>query len=193
MTKKLLIVGHPDISKSSFNKSMLEGVEEISNLTIHYIPQNYKYDIETDLEMISKFDKIIIQFPFIWYSAPVHLKQWLNDIISSITYKTTYSKENGKMKLILESNPNFKKQYSIEGKKIGLVITTAGASEYYKHDGFNEYTIEELARPFARMFRYCNAEYQTPFVHYSSKPQYLVDDKIKAEDLKAYVDFIKTF
>lgn len=178
--KKLLIVGHPNImgphieTKSFFNKAMLEKVKDLPNLEIHYLGESL--DVLKEQALIMNYEKIMFQFPFMWYSVPAKLKNYFDKVLCyGFAFGTNYK---------------------LEGKKFMVAITTAGAEEYYKHGGFNKYTIEELLRPIERTFEYCKSIYCKPhFVIHGAKP--FENGGISQEDfqkkLEEYKQFVEKF
>lgn len=172
MKKTLLIIGHYDISKSVFNKQMINAVQDLPNVKIHYIEDNF--NVEEEQALLLQYDKIILQFPFLWYAAPARLKNWL-DTVWSFGFA-------------------FGTNYKLEGKKGTIAITTAGAEEFYKHEGYNKYTIEELTRPFERTFEYCKMTYQKPcFVIHFAKPNIGISQEELEKKLIEYKKFVQSF
>ena len=44
---------------------------------------DFKINVEHEQELIETHDRIVLQFPFYWYSSPALLKQWEDDVIKA--------------------------------------------------------------------------------------------------------------
>lgn len=98
--KTLIIVAHPNINESFINKRWIEELNKYPHK--YYVHQLYEVypdeniNINIEQQLIEKFDKIVFQFPFYWFSSPPLLKKWL-DIV--LTYGWAYGSKSGyKMK-----------------------------------------------------------------------------------------------
>ena len=84
MMKTLIIAGHPDLSSSVANATILGELEkalpesEIRKLGELYPDGNI--DIEAEQKALLEADLIVWQFPFWWYSMPWLMKKWLDEV-----------------------------------------------------------------------------------------------------------------
>ncbi len=84
MKNILIISGHPDLSHSVGNATILNEVAsalpdaEIRRLDALYPDNNINVSAEQDA--LLKADIIVWQFPFSWYSLPGLMKLWLDDV-----------------------------------------------------------------------------------------------------------------
>ncbi|WP_220728397.1 NAD(P)H-dependent oxidoreductase [Apilactobacillus xinyiensis] len=130
--KTLVIIAHPKYDNSmtqGFLKSCQKDIDSVDWLVLNREYPSYNFDVIKEQERLSKYERIVFQFPLYWYSAPAILKQYEDDVLTrSFTYKT----EDG----------------VLNGKELGIV-TTLGEPIYHYHDGHNEaFTIDELMKPY---------------------------------------------
>ncbi|MCP3797217.1 NAD(P)H-dependent oxidoreductase [Paenibacillus sp. CH40] len=127
----LVIVVHPDLAQSRINKRWAQELKKQSDVTIHNLYEVYpdeQINVAQEQELLEQHDRIVLQFPFYWYSTPSLLKKWLDKVL---TYGWAYGSEGGKL----------------QGKELLIALSAASVEENYQHDGRNRYTIEELLRP----------------------------------------------
>lgn len=132
MKKKLLIVAHPNMNASFFNKGLLESVKNTQNFTVHQLYSLYpdfKINVKKEQDLLIANDVIIFQHPLQWYSCPALLKLWIDEVLA---YGFAYG-EGGN---------------ALHGKEWRSVVTSAGGDLDYLSGGNAGYTISELMRPF---------------------------------------------
>src|SRR5690625_7830283 len=91
--KTLVLVFHPNLSESRGNLRLVEEIKKHPNATVHNVYEAYsdeKIDIQKEQQLVEEHDRIVLQFPFYWYSAPPLLKKWLEEVI---TYGWAYGTE----------------------------------------------------------------------------------------------------
>ena len=82
--KTLIISGHPDLSTSVANQTILEELEKaLPDAEIRKLDQLYPdavIDVEAEQKALLEADLIVWQFPFWWYSLPWLMKKWLDEV-----------------------------------------------------------------------------------------------------------------
>lgn len=140
----LIISGHPDLSQSFANSTILNEVKKLApEFNINDLSGNYpdfKIDVEAEQAKLLEADVIVWQFPIQWFSTPAIFKKWLDDVlVHGFAYGST-----GKF---------------LKDKKVILSVTIGGdAHEYAKDDRFG-HTIEEFLVPLIETVPYCNMIY----------------------------------
>ena len=79
MAKVLILFAHPALEKSRVNKRLIRAVENIDNITLHDLYEEYPdfdVDIKREQKLLTEHEVIILHHPFYWYSTPALLKQW---------------------------------------------------------------------------------------------------------------------
>ncbi|MDO5035566.1 MAG: NAD(P)H-dependent oxidoreductase [Porphyromonas sp.] len=86
MTKTLVIVGHPDLSKSKINKAWVEALRphEGADLKVHLLAEAIRedgtFDLDAEQALLSQYDRIVLQFPLYWYMPPAIMKEWMDTV-----------------------------------------------------------------------------------------------------------------
>ncbi|TLS48569.1 NAD(P)H-dependent oxidoreductase [Paenibacillus antri] len=133
MTNTLVIVAHPRLAEGSrINKKLVEAVASIEGVTVRDLYRTYpdeRIDPEAEQRLLEAHERIVLQFPFWWYSSPHLLKKWTDEVL---TYGWAYGPGGDKLR----------------GKSLGLAVSTGGAESAFQAGGYNQYTMSELTRPF---------------------------------------------
>jgi putative NADPH-quinone reductase len=168
--KTLALVFHPNLTASRANRRLTEEMEKQVNVTVHRVYEAYpneKIDVATEQRLLEEHDRIILQFPFYWYSTPPLLKKWEDEVL---TYGWAY-----------ESNGN-----KLHGKELLIAVTTGAAEESYSPDGNFKYTLPELLRPLEVTSNLIGTYYLTPYILYGVNQQ---SDEQLEQGAKEYVTY----
>ena len=80
----LLIAGHPDLSQSVANATILEEVSAaLPDITVRKLCETApdgRFDIAAEQATLAGVDLIVWQFPFHWYAMPWFMKKWLDEV-----------------------------------------------------------------------------------------------------------------
>ncbi|TLD82710.1 flavodoxin family protein [Helicobacter sp. MIT 11-5569] len=145
----LLIFAHTFWEDSKVNKALLESAKSLNNLTIHNLSttyKDYKIDVESEIALLQKADRIIFQFPLFWFSTPSLLKEWEDRVLSAIFHS---------------DNPKL-----LEGKTFSIITTALGEESSY--DGSDGYGINALLSPINNAFFYLGAKVEEAFCIFSA-------------------------
>lgn len=74
--------------------------------------------------LLEAADRVILQFPFYWYSSPALLKEWEDEVITA--------------------GWAYAGAHALKGKELKLVVTTGSDAAKYRKDGEYSHTMEEL-------------------------------------------------
>lgn len=130
--KTLIIVAHPKIAASKVNRTFVDAIARKPDVTIHQLYETYpdwNIDVAREQALLLAHDRMVLQFPFYWYSSPPLLKKWFDDVLM---YGWAYG-SNG---------------IKLHGKELMVAVTTGGPSDSYRPGGYNQFTLPELLRPF---------------------------------------------
>lgn len=84
--KTLVVVGHPHLEKSVINRAWCEYIQANSeelNVMIRVLSEHCEekgFDIKKEQEILSEYDRIILQFPLYWYMVPSIMKEWMDTV-----------------------------------------------------------------------------------------------------------------
>ncbi|MGG3308371.1 NAD(P)H-dependent oxidoreductase [Paenibacillus lautus] len=168
--KTLVLVFHPNLSTSRVNQRWAEEMEKQDGVTLHYVYEAYpdeKIDVAAEQRLLEQHDRIVLQFPFYWYSSPSLLKKWEDAVL---TYGWAFGSEGDKL----------------QGKELLIATSTGVAIEGYSPEGTVRYTVPELLRPLQATSDLIGTSYLTPYVLYGA-PQ-LSDEGIE-QSAKDYVSY----
>lgn len=140
----LVLLAHPDINESKANSALIAAVQGLAGVQVINI---YKepFQASTYTEAFRKADVIVFQFPFYWASAPHLLKKWCDEIFGSV-----------------------QKDPDVKGKKLMVATTTGSEYEAYRSGGRNQFTMDELLRPYQMLANHSGMVWTTPFVVYGA-------------------------
>ncbi|WP_419767084.1 NAD(P)H-dependent oxidoreductase [Arcobacter sp.] len=167
--KTLIILSHPNLELSKFNKSLINGIKHLNNLTIRHLDSLYgsdtkAFDVEAEQNMLLEHERIIFQFPWYWYSSPAMIKAYQDEVL---TYGFAYGNQGDKL----------------FGKKFKIVTTIGGPDYSYQEGSWNKKSINELLSPFQVMASLTGMTYTKAFkVHGVAA----MDDEELASKVKEY-------
>lgn len=169
--KTLVIVAHPNLEQSRVNRAWMNRLQQEENVTVHNLYAHYptfEIDMEIEQQQLLEHDRIVLQFPFYWYSSPALLKQW-QDVV--LKYGFAYGSQGTKL----------------QGKEFMLAISSGGPAEAYRAGGYNHYSMSELTRPFQATANLCGMHFLPSFLLQGMMS--LTEEKLQenSEALAAYV------
>jgi putative NADPH-quinone reductase len=168
--KTLVLVFHPDITNSRINRRLAEEMDKQKNVTVHHVYEAYpneQIDVAAEQRLLEEHDRIVLQFPFYWYSTPPLLKKWEDEVL---TYGWAYGSNGDKL----------------HGKELLLAVSAAGIEEYYTPSGRHKYTVQELLRPLQATSNLIGTCYLTPFIVYGA---WQLSDEQLEQSAKDYVSY----
>ena len=84
--KTLVLVFHPHLEKSQVNRKLMDIANETGDVTVidEYAEYpDFHINVEREQKLIESHDRIVLQFPFYWYSSPALLKQWEDAVLQA--------------------------------------------------------------------------------------------------------------
>jgi len=144
----LIQFAHPAIQKSRVNRALVAAARDLEGVTVNDLYTRYPdfmIDVRHEQRLLLDHDVVVFQHPFLWYSSPALLKEWLDLVLE---YGFAYGSGGT----------------ALRGKAMGNAITTGGSHEAYRHGGHNRFEIAELLAPFDQTAHLCGMRYLPPFV-----------------------------
>ncbi len=152
--KTLVIVIHPNMEKSRINRRWVEELQKYPDqITVNLLFQEYpdeKIDIRREQRLLLEHDRVVFQFPFYWYSGPYLLQKWEEEVLA---FGWAYGPGGAKL----------------HGKELVLAVSTGGAETAYRGEGYNNFTMSELLRPFQNLASLTGLKYLSPFIFHGAK------------------------
>lgn len=146
MDKNVLILSaHPGIANNSKAcAALFDAVKDLPKVRVMDLSK-IPATVENYYESVKAASVIVLQFPFWWGSAPAILKTWIDTLMLG-----------------------FLEDPGMRGKHL-LVATSVGSGpEVYRAGGSEQFTVDEILRPFQVMAIYSGMTYLTPFVLYGT-------------------------
>lgn len=160
--KILHLVFHPDLSASRVNNAWKKSLEKSKDITVsrdlYAEYPDFQIDIAREQADLLAHDRIVIQFPFYWYSVPPLFKKWIDDVFA---YDFAYGSKGDKL----------------SGKELQIITSVGGPEESYMPGGYNSFSVTEYLRPIQQTAHLCRMVYLPPmWMHGSVAAD---DDKIQ--------------
>ncbi|KRE89161.1 NADPH oxidoreductase [Frateuria sp. Soil773] len=161
--KILLLAAHPDLARSRINRLWFESLSALPNVTARDLAQvggpQMRFRREQEHDLLLAHDRIVMQFPFHWYAAPAVLKAWIDEVYSD---GFAYGQGGDKLK----------------GKELLLATSTGGPADSYHAGNFNNFSMDELLKPYQQTALLTGMTYLRPFVFHGMA--LASDDEINA-------------
>lgn len=155
MPKTLILVFHPDFSHSRANRALVKAAAEISGTETVDVQSAYpdaKIDTDAEVERLLAAERIVLQFPIQWYSAPPILQAWQNAVLTRMFYMN-YETEGRRL----------------EGKPLLLAVTAGNTPSAYTPQGANLFPLEEILNPLRATANRCGLGWNKPFIVYEAR------------------------
>ncbi len=150
MKKTLIVSGHTRLSHSAANRAILEQLVDLPNVAVTDVRTNYpegQIDVAAEQEGLREASLIILQFPFIWYGMPAHMRSWMEAVFA---HGFAYGEGGG----------------ALRNKRLLLSITLGGSKEAYSNNGQHRHPVESFLRPLEMFAAYCGMIYLPPVYSY---------------------------
>ncbi|QXJ23003.1 NAD(P)H-dependent oxidoreductase [Actinomadura graeca] len=167
MTRTLVVLAHPDFGASRVNAALADGIRDLPCITVHDLYAAYpdlRIDVPHEQRLLADHERVILQFPFYWYSVPPLLKKWLDEVF-----------ERG-----WAYGPGGE---ALRGKRLGLVTTVGGGAALYRPDGLNRFPVTDLLLPWDATANLTGMDYEPPFVVHGAAS---IGDEELAEQVRHY-------
>ncbi len=172
--KILVLVFHPNLNESRINRRLVEEIQKLEGDQV-IIRNEYELypdghiDVLAEQTIVEQHDRIVLQFPFYWYSSPALLKEWQDQVLS---FGWAYGPNGNKL----------------HGKELLVAITVGSASERYGRRNPVGYSPVELLSPFDATSSLIGVKYLEPFVLMGVSENY--SDCQLESDAKRYAEYV---
>jgi glutathione-regulated potassium-efflux system ancillary protein KefG len=146
--RTLVLLAHPDLASSRVNSALADAVRDLEGVTVRDLAAvrgPHGFDAAGEQRLLVGHDRLVLQFPWYWYSVPGLLKEWMDQVL---TYGFAYGSAGT----------------ALHGKTLQVVTTTGGPGDSYRSGGYNRFTMAELMRPIDATAHLCGMPLADPFV-----------------------------
>jgi glutathione-regulated potassium-efflux system ancillary protein KefG len=161
--KTLVLVGHPEYDNSQTAAFLRQAQVDLNMVDWQVLQPTSSFDTMTEQQRLMKYDRIILQFPMYWYSAPAIMKQYLDEVLTV-------------------NFVDLRRDGCLKGKELGIVVTLGDPLKDYQSGGREDVSLSELLKPyqsiahkagmrFLSSFPIAQFAYMTP----QAKQQLLID------------------
>ena len=152
MRKTLILIFHPDLSRSNANAMLAAAASSLPDTEILDMQALYpdgRIDADVETARLLAAERIVLQFPVQWYSTPPLLKAWQDAVLTRMFY-IRYDSEGRQ----------------IEGTPLLVAATAGNVPEAYAPDGANLFPLAELMKPLRATANRCSLPWFEPFFVY---------------------------
>ncbi|QCI67114.1 NAD(P)H-dependent oxidoreductase [Phreatobacter stygius] len=152
--KTLILVFHPDLARSKANAALVAAANRLDDVEIVDMQALYpsgSISVDTEVRRLIAADRIVLQFPVMWYSPPPILKSWQNAVLTHMFY-IAYEDE-GRL---------------IEGRPLLVAATAGNLPAAYAPEGVNLFALTNLLRPLQSTAHRCGLVWAEPFTVYEA-------------------------
>lgn len=142
LEKRLLICGHPNLSRSKFSSNLITSVDR-DVLDLHILadhPTNMPFNPTKEMQRIARAKDLVLVFPIHWYGPPSLLVRWTEDAL-------------------LPSGDLEAKKF-LCNKSITFIVSTGGKKSEYTIKGKHERPVLEYLNSICMTFKYFGAKEQ---------------------------------
>src|SRR5215212_8334762 len=144
----LVIFAHPVLERARVGPGLLaaaEGAAQVEVRDLYELYPDFTIDVDVEQEALGRHQRLVLQFPLFWYSAPALLKEWLDQVL---THGFAYGASG----------------LALKGKVLACAVTAGGGSAPHQTHGHDQAGIEALLRPFHDTARLCQMRWAKPFI-----------------------------
>lgn len=172
MIRTLVILAHPDMSRSRISRRWADAIRAAGDITLHDLYAHYpggQIDGAAERQLVTDHDRIVLQFPLTWYSCPPLLSVWQTEIM-----KRGWAYGPGGRALRL--------------KTLGIAFSTGSNGRDYAPDGRYGRSLEEVTVPFELMAVHTGMHY---LPHFALTGVRELDDRAVDASASAYIDHLR--
>lgn len=157
MPKTLILLFHPDRSRSKTNSALAAAAAKLPDVEIVDMQAAYPDGIdlfrdgEREAQRLLAADRIVLQFPVQWYSTPPLLKAWQDAVLTRMFY-IAYEAEGR----------------ALEGTPLMVAATAGNVADAYRAGGTNMFAMDDLLNPLRATAHRCGLAWTPPFIVYQA-------------------------
>lgn len=168
----LVIFAHPVLERARVAPGLLaaaQGAPHVEIRDLYELYPDFTIDVEAEQAALVRHQRVVLQFPLFWYSAPALLKEWLDLVL---THGFAYGAEG----------------HALKGKTMALAISTGGGKAAYQTEGHNRFSVAAFLHPFDQTAHLCNMRWAEPFVVHGAA---VLTEQDLAREAGRYADFLR--
>jgi glutathione-regulated potassium-efflux system ancillary protein KefG len=163
----LVLFAHPAVERARLGPMMAEAAATMPDVEVRDLYELYPdftIDVTAEQRALKRAKRIVMQFPFYWYSTPALLKEWMDLVL---THNFAYGA----------------KGHALEGKRLACALSTGGSDYAYVAGGPNRYSVHDFLRPIEQTARLCRMSWERPFTIHGAP---ILTDEDRAATVERY-------
>jgi len=176
MTKTLILLFHPDLTRSRANAALARAARQTPGVEIVDMQSLYPdgaINVDREVARLLTADRLVLQFPVQWYAPPPLLRVWQDTVLTRMFY-IAYAQEGA----------------ALEGTPLLIAATAGNAESAYSPSGVNLFKMVDLLAPLRACANRCCLPWAEPFILYEAMK---APEAELAEAAGAYVAHLKRF
>ncbi|MCB4771660.1 NAD(P)H-dependent oxidoreductase [Ancylobacter sp. Lp-2] len=155
--KTLVLLFHPDPARSRANARLASAAARRPDVEVVDMAALYPHGIDMEADgareaaRLLAADRLVLQFPLLWYATPPLLKAWQDAVLTRMFY-VAYESE-GRL---------------VEGMPLLLALTAGGPAEAYRSGAGNPFALDALLAPLRATAHRCGLALADPFIVYEA-------------------------
>lgn len=167
MTQTLILLFHPDPSRSKANAALAAAAATVPGVTVIDMQAACPDGLDMDRDGAAEAarllaaDRIVLQFPVQWYATPPLLKAWQDAVLTRMFY--IHPETEGRL---------------LDGTPLMIAATAGNVPDAYRPGGSNMFAMLDLFAPLRATAHRCGLQLTDPFVLYNA-------NKLSEKELEA--------
>ena len=148
-----MLVAHPQLEQSRVNRALMRAAGQVAAASkgrievrdLYALYPDYLIDAKAEQACLQRARMVVWQHPLHWYAMPPLMKLWLDEVLA---FGWAYGPGGT----------------ALQGKDLWLAISTGGAEEAYRPDGYNRYFLDAFLPPVEQTAALCGMRFLPPLV-----------------------------
>lgn len=149
----LVLVAHPQLEQSRVNRALMRAAGEVAAASkgrvevvdLYAMYPDYLIDVKAEQARLKAARLLVWQHPVHWYAMPPLMKLWLDEVLA---FGWAYGPGGT----------------ALQGKDLWLALSTGGAEEAYRPDGYNRYFFDAFLPPVEQTAALCGMRFLPPLL-----------------------------
>ncbi|SHI44437.1 Putative NADPH-quinone reductase (modulator of drug activity B) [Roseomonas rosea] len=178
MSRTLILLFHPDPPHSKANAALAAAARTVPSVEVVDMQALYPggaFELDREVERLISADRLVLQFPVLWYSTPPLLKAWQDAVLTRMYY----------------IRPDTEGR-RLEGTPLMVAATAGNTPQAYSPEGVNRFPLPDLLFPLQAMASRCGLPWADPFLIYGAnrleESELAAAGRRYAERLREWID-----
>ncbi|MFT3956642.1 MAG: NAD(P)H-dependent oxidoreductase [Piscinibacter sp.] len=175
----LVLVAHPQLEQSRVNRALMRAAGEVAAASkgrvevvdLYALYPDYLIDVKAEQARLKNVRLLVWQHPVQWYAMPPLMKLWLDEVL---VFGWAYGPGG----------------HALLGMDLWLALTTGGADESYRPEGYNRYFFDAFLPPVEQTAALCGMRFLPPLLLHGA---HRVGPAAVAEHARVYAERLASY